>query len=150
MCMCKCTCRVGSHAGVRWRDETHLAAELQLSAQEAHMLTPLLPRKDRGGLGLPQKERRNPERIPRGERKATTNKSTQKSNGQTKQKKKNGKLMCYHYTTSASSKTTRPRRFVGSFLYIISSTLAGNRIRGSSCFFSLPKKKKKKTQSSFN
>ena len=37
-------------------------------------------------------------------------------------------------------------------IYILSSTLAGNRIRGSSCFFSLSKKKKKKkkTQSSFN
>ena len=49
--------------------------------------------------------------------------------------------------------TFRRELFIYVYIDFLSSTLAGNRIRGSSCFFSLSlskkKKKKKKTQSSF-
>ncbi len=52
--------------------------------------------------------------------------------------------MCYHYTTSASLKQHALDVSSGALVldHILSSTLAGNRIRGSSCFLSLRRRRK--------
>ena len=52
--------------------------------------------------------------------------------------------MCYHYTTSASLKQHALDVSSGALVldHILSSTLAGNRIRGSSCFLSLQRRRK--------